>query len=258
MNKTIKDVRSGIALYPVWLHQAYHTLSAKYKRTILGTLWIAGNFVFVSLAVTVVFGALFHQNMKTFLPYSMSGNLCGTMCLWVIAEAPEIFLSSGGIIKNHAYPFTYFPLENVARAMMLFLHNLVVYYIFMAFNGTLVFPNWTLLPALALVILIMLFWGTIMGMLAARYRDLRFLLPSISTLFFFLTPIYWEVNMLGPKAWIAEINPLYNMVTILRQPLMGETAPSECWIYSLCLCFLGFVAWFTIFSVFRRRIPFWV
>jgi ABC-2 type transport system permease protein/lipopolysaccharide transport system permease protein len=97
-----------------------------------------------------------------------------------------------------------------------------------------------------------------MGMMAARYRDLRFLLPSLSMLFFFLTPIYWQVNMLGPKAWIAKVNPLYNMVNLLRQPLLGTMADKDSWIYCICFCLLGFIGWLTVFSLFRRRIPFWV
>ena len=132
------------------------------------------------------------------------------------------------------------------------------YYIFMIFNGTLVVPNWTIVPGLLIDVFCMLTLGTLMGMMASRFRDLRFLLPNISNLFFFLTPIYWEVNMLGPKEWIAEINPLYNMVSIIRQPLLGQHATTGNWLYSIGMCVTGFIAWAIFFVMFRRRIPFWV
>ncbi len=258
MNKAIKDLVNGLNLYPVWLHQAWYTLGSKYKRTIMGTLWIAGNFVFTSVAITIVFGALFHQDLKTLLPYTMLGNLSATMCLWIFAEAPEMYIASSGIIRNHAYPFTFFSFESVARTMMLFGHNLVVYYVFMIFNGTLVVPNWSVVPGILVDIGIMLTWGTLVGMFASRYRDLRFLLPNLSSLLFFLTPVYWRVDSLGPKEWIAEFNPLYNMISLIRRPLLGEMATTGNWGYSFALLVAGLLACAIFFPLFRRRIPFWV
>lgn len=258
MNKAIKDLVNGVKLYPVWLHQAWYALGSKYKRTVLGTLWIAGNFVFTSIAITVVFGALFHQDLKTLLPYTMLGNLCATMCLWAISEAPELFVNSSSIIRNHAYPFTFFSFEAVARLLMLFGHNIVVYYVFMAFNGTLTIPHWSVIPGLIIDITIMLTWGTVIGMLSARYRDLRFLLPNLSSLLYFLTPVYWHVDQLGKKQWIAEANPLYNMINIIRSPLLGEPATSGNWLYTFVIAAVGILIWLVFFSMFRRRIPFWV
>jgi len=259
MNKAIQDIIAGFKLYPVWLHQAYYFLSAKYKRTVLGSLWIAGNFVFYSLAIALIFGDLFNHSLKSFLPYVMLGTLGANLSLWVLHDAPELYMSSASIIRNHANPFTYFTYEEVARVTMLFLHNLVVFYIFMIFNGTLVIPHWTIIFGLPLVLLIMAFWGSLVGLAAARYRDLRFLLNSMSTMLFFLTPIYWHIEQLGPKhRWIAEFNPLYTMVTLIRDPLMGRAPANEFWSIALGLALSGFALWFAAFSAFRRRIPFWV
>lgn len=258
MNKTWKDLVNGVMLYPVWLHQAWHTLGSKYKRTVMGTLWIAGNFVFTSVAISIVFGALFHQDLKTLLPYTMLGYLTASTFLWVFTDAPEMFISANGIIRNHAYPFTFFSFESVARALMLFGHNLVVFYIFMLVNGTLVMPNWSVVPALLINIITMLTWGTVISMCASRYRDLRFLLPNIAALLYFLTPVYWHLDQLGPKEWIAEINPLYNMICIVRQPFLGLSATPGNWICSIAYCLVGLIVFTVFFSMFRRRIPFWV
>lgn len=258
MSKVVKDLVNGWNLYPVWIHQAYHNLSSKYKRTILGTLWIAGNFVFTSLAITLVFGTIFHQDLKTFLPYSMLGNLVGSTCLWVFFEGPEMYIGYASIIKNHAYPFTYFSFESVTKVIFLFFHNLVVYYIFMAVSQNLVVPHWSAVPGLLVLTMALLTWGSVFGMLAARYRDLRFLLPSMATLLFFLTPIYWHMDLLGSRAWIATYNPLYNLVAIVREPLLGKLATMDNWIQSIGVTLLGFVVWLVFFGKFRRRIPFWV
>lgn len=258
MNKAIKDLITGFNMYPIWLHQAYHTLSAKYKRTILGTLWIAGNFVVTSLTVVLVFGILFQQDRKIFLPYVMMGNLVATTCLWILSEAPELFVSHGSMIKNHAYPFTYFVFEALARLMLLLGHNMVIFYIFMIFNQTLAIPHWTVLPGIALVLLTMFSWGLLSAQLSARFRDLRFLLPSLSFLLFLLTPIYWRVELLRDKQWIADYNPLYNLVSLVREPILGNAPTATHWIHAIITCAIGILIASVVFINYRRRIPFWV
>jgi len=259
MDKTFKDVIAGLKMYPVWLHQAYYYLSAKYKRTALGSLWIAGNFIFLSIAITIVFGDLFNRDVKDFLPYVMMGNLSASMCLWILAEGPELYMSSGNIIRNHAYPFSYFTFEEMARVLMLFGHNLVVFYIFMAFAGTLAIPHWTVLPGLVVDVGIMMTWGTVVGLAASRFRDLRFLLSSISHIMYFLTPIYWHYDLLSAShKWVADFNPLYAMVSLLRAPFLGHAPTSGNWTVALILLGSGLVVWLFTFTACRRRIPFWV
>ncbi|CAN1484367.1 hypothetical protein MCEMIH15_00004 [Caulobacteraceae bacterium] len=45
MGKAFADLSNGLGLSHVWVHQAYHVISAKYKRTVLGSLWISGAMV---------------------------------------------------------------------------------------------------------------------------------------------------------------------------------------------------------------------
>jgi ABC-2 type transport system permease protein/lipopolysaccharide transport system permease protein len=258
MNKAIADLLNGLKLYKVWLHQAYHVLSVKYKRTVLGSLWIAANFTGTSIAISIVFGALFHQNLRETLPYTMMGFLMAGNVLWIVAEAPELYIVNSSIIKNHAYPFTYFSFEAVAKTLFLFAHNLVVFYIFNLIMGTTKIPLWPIIPGLMLNIICMLTWGSVVGMMAARYRDLRFLLPNISTLMFFLTPVYWRPDTLGNKRWIADFNPMYHMIAIVREPFLGNYPSAGNWEVVTCIALLGLCVWFAIFSVFRRRIPFWI
>jgi ABC-type polysaccharide/polyol phosphate export permease len=259
MNKAIKDLVAGAKLYQVWLFQAYHELSVKFKRTALGSLWIAGNFLFVSVAITLVWGQLFNRDLKEMLPHAMLGNLCATLSLWIVSDAPELFMSSSAVIRNHAYPFTYYAFEKIARNMMQFAHNLVIFYIFMVFMGTFTIPNPIFFAGLAIDLVSLFTWGMVVGMLAARFRDIRFLLPSLTFLLYFLTPVYWHVEMLSPsKRWIADVNPINGMMSVLREPLLGHFPSDANWMGALAVCVSGIIVWGITFPIFRRRIPFWV
>lgn len=258
MEKAIKDLVAGVKLYRVWLHQAWFTLAAKYRRTALGTLWLAGQYASTSLAFAMLFGLLLKRDMHTLLPFAMIGNLALHTVVAPIMDGGMLFTSNSGMIRNHAYPFMYFSLEYTARHMMLFFHNLVIYYIFMIFNQSLVFPTWEVIPGLIIDAVVLLTWGTVIGMLTARFRDLSFMFQAIGSPLFFLTPVYWPPEDLGPRAFLVNFNPLFSLVSIVRMPIMGQNVPATNWSIAIGIALLGILVWFLSFAAFRRRIAFWI
>lgn len=259
LTKAIADLNAGVSLYRMWIFQAYHNLSSRYKRTVLGSLWIASGMVSISLCISVMVGVLMGQNLTQVLPYIMGGILCFQFAGYIVMNAPEVFVANGGVIKNHAYPYTYYVFEGVANSFMQFLHNLVVYLIILALLGQLKIPHWSLVFGLLVVLVSMFTWGSVIGLLAARFRDMRFMVPFIGNLLFYLTPIMWHPEqMTGEKVFVALLNPFYGLVDIIRAPLMGMAPASMAWEVALVTMFTGIVAWLISFSLFRRRIPFWV
>jgi ABC-2 type transport system permease protein/lipopolysaccharide transport system permease protein len=259
LSKATKDLKLGLSLYYVWVYQAYHDITAKYKRTVLGSLWIAGGMVITSVSLAIIFGALFHQNIRDTLPYVMSGMLIFGMVAYVFYDGAEMFMTSGGIIKNHAYPFTYYAFHTICKSFFLFLHNLIVYWIFAAVLGVLTMPNWSIFPALLVILLFMFTWGMLAGMLASRFRDMRFMLPYLGQLFSMLTPIFWRTDTLPPKIlMVVNLNPVYALIQIARAPLLGQVASQGLWLIALGYTGLGLLLWIIVFSTLRRRIPFWV
>lgn len=258
-NKSINDLLKGISLYHVWIHQAYHEVSSKYKRTVLGSIWISGGMVTTSLAIAIVFGGIQGQNLPEVLPYIMGGILCFALPGYILSEAPEVFMNASGIIKNHSYPFSYYSFESVTRGFIVFIHNVVAYYIAMAILSKMVVPNWTLLPALVIVYINSIFWGMLISMLAARFRDMRFLLPFVSQIVFFLTPVFWHPNnMSGWRVLIIRFNPFYGLTEILRSPFLGFAAPVFAWEQSCVSLLMACMLWIGFYSVYRGKIAFWV
>ena len=259
LEKSFKDLISAFQLWHVWFYQAYHVITAKYKRTALGTLWISGSMIATSLSLSILFGGLFGQTLKEALPMIMAGILCFSFAGFPLNEGQEALIGNGGIIKNHAYPFTYYILESVAKNLLMFAHNLVVFYLAMLIIGAAVIPHWTILPALFMVFIFMFTWSTITALAAARYRDLRFLLPYIGQLLSVLTPVFWRAELLhGPRRLIADLNPVYGILEIVRAPLLGHSAPFNIWVLASIATFSGVLVWLLTFPVFRKRIPFWV
>ena len=124
LKKAFKDLAEGWRRYPIWIHQAYHALSSKYKRTIFGSLWLSANFLISSCSIAFVFGSLFKQDISKFISYGLLGNLFAGIILWIVTDAQEIFMNNGGLIKNKAIPCSYYVFEGAAKLMMIMLINL--------------------------------------------------------------------------------------------------------------------------------------
>lgn len=259
LSSAFKDLKGGLSLAHVWLFQAYHDISAKYKRTILGPLWLAASMVFMSLSFSIVVGSLFGQDLRETLPYIMGGIMAFNLIGYAISEAPETYMSNSGIIKNHAYPFTYYTFEAVAKNVIMFFHNLVVFEIILAILGKMVIPHWSFILGLPVVVFNMFVWGSLISLLSSRYRDLRYLIPYLAGVLMFMTPIMYRVDQLqGGKLLIVHLNPIYPFVEMLRSPLLGGAMPVDYWPMAGIVSVVGFLLWMLFFSLFRKRIPFWV
>jgi len=217
--------------------------------------------VATSLALAIVMGGLQHQNIPDVLPYVMCGIMCYALSgTYIMNEAPEVFMTASNIIKNHAYPYTYYSFESATRVFFVFAHNLVAFYLAMALLGKLAVPNWSLLIALPLVYINSVIWGTLTAMVSARFRDLRFLLPFVGQMVFFLTPVFWhpEQAMDGWRRYLVMFNPFYGLVEVIRSGLLGHMAGVLPWEQVAFSLGIGSLLWLVFFGAFRGKIAFWV
>ena len=253
------DLNRALRLNHVWFFQAYHAISAKYRRSVLGPFWLAGSMVATSLALAVVFGGLFGQSLRETLPFIMAGILSWSLVSMPIGEGPETFVGFAGIIKNNNFPFMYYVFELVCRNLIILMHNVLVYFVVILLVGGYHGFHWSILFSLPLITINVILYCPLIGMFAARYRDIRFLFPYLGQMLFFMTPIFWDAKGLhGARALIAAYNPLYHLIQVMRQPLLGAAASAVDWGASVLVALVGLALWVFFFRSYRHRIPFWV
>ena len=64
-------------------------------------------------------------------------------------------------------------------------------------------------------------WGISLGILSARFRDIPQLITNVMQVLLYVTPLLWDASSLGPRAWIAGLNPFTYLIQIVRGPLLG-------------------------------------
>ena len=64
--------------------------------------------------------------------------------------------------------------------------------------------------------------------------------------------------MLQHRKWIADSNPFYNMIEIVRAPILGRAPELLSWEVSGGMAVLFVVLGVTLFTRYRHRIIFWL
>jgi lipopolysaccharide transport system permease protein len=123
--------------------------------------------------------------------------------------------------------------------------------------------NTLLLPVgLALAVVNYAWIGMLLAIVCARFRDVIQLVTNMTTVLFFVTPIFWQPEQLqaAPMARfiLADANPAYHIVDVIRAPLLGQVPELLSFIYLGTSAVLGFVLISLFLRPFYNRIAYWL
>jgi homopolymeric O-antigen transport system permease protein len=74
----------------------------------------------------------------------------------------------------------------------------------------------------------------------------------------FATPIMWTVNSLGNATIVAEVNPVYHLIEIVRSPMLGAAPELRSWLVASGLAVMGSLLATGLLVSKSRRIVFWL
>jgi ABC-type polysaccharide/polyol phosphate export permease len=225
----VQEIGSAIALWRVWWRLGLQDLRLRFRRSVLGVGWILVQLVVMILAVGVVYGSLFGQDLRTFLPFLTAGLVVWGFLTATVVEGGQAFVASEGYIKQiglpiHVYVLRFFVVVAIAAAI-----NFLAYALLAAIYRVPI--GWGLLwiiPGLVLLGLIGLFLMVIFSHVNTRYRDTTHLASVALQVMFYVTPVIWPPELLRnrPLGWIVDVNPLYHILEVIRQPLLASHAAS--------------------------------
>lgn len=263
--RAFADLRAGLRQRPLWGYLGWQDIKQRYRRSVLGPLWISISMGVIATAMGLLYGTLFGQPLATFLPYVATGLLIWRFVEGCVLEGSEVFIANEGLIRFLPAPLSLHIYRLVWRQVLFFVHNLAIWGIIVAiFQVPL---GWTLLLALPAFVVLVLngFWVAILsGIVATRFRDIPPIIASITQLIFFMTPIIWSYDILKENAaaaarirWV-ELNPVLHYVEILRQPMIGTAVEWRHWVVVGVITVVGWAAALVCMRNYRSRVAYWV
>jgi ABC-type polysaccharide/polyol phosphate export permease len=254
------DLVEGLYQSWLWTTLAHHDLKLRYRGSVLGPFWQTITTAVMIGAMGFIYAKLFHTALENYLPLLTAGLVFWQFTAGMITEGCGTFYSVQGVIQQVRLPFSLHAYRLVYRNLLILMHNFVIVPIVL-----IIFPQpieWPRLlelgPGLALIVLNGLWVSILLGMISARFRDVPPIVASIVQVVFFITPIFWPAAGLGDHRWLAEINPIYAAIDVVRAPLLGQPTGPHSWLILSLVTVLGCAGSFAFFARFRTRIAFWV
>ena len=265
--RTVQDLSAGWRQRQLWGHLGWQDIKQRYRRSVLGPIWISVTMAVTAVALGVLYAGLFGNELSVQLPYVLVGFIIWGFVSGCIAEGSEVFIANQGLITHLPAPLSVHVYRLLWRQVLFFLHNLVVYVVMLV-----VFPqdfSWSDLsafPAFALLVANGAWAALLLGIVTTRFRDLTPITQAVVQLAFYMTPIVWTYETLTnsgnpairERAALVELNPFFHFLEILRRPMLGEPQLWRSWVVVLVITVLGWAV--TLFALrrYRSRIAYWV
>jgi ABC-2 type transport system permease protein len=263
-----KDLRDGFAQRELWLSLGWQDIKQRYRRSVIGPFWITIATGVQATAIGILYAALLDIPLAEFLPYVTVGLIVWNLINASIIEGSEVFIANEGLIKQLPSALSVHIYRLVWRQLLFFAHNLVIYVIMVVAFAVWRDLSWASLaaiPAVALLVLNAVWVSIVFGIFATRYRDIAPILSSMTLLLFVLTPIMWTTQSLvaqggavAERAKIAELNPLYHYLEIVRAPMIGQPQALYHWYIVLGITVAGWALALVALRKYRARVPYWV
>ncbi|WP_162826671.1 ABC transporter permease [Pseudolabrys taiwanensis] len=258
-----EDLWHGIWKWDLWGRLGWLEIRRRYKRTLIGPFWTSVSlFVFVVVLGTVGSGLL-SKNTHEYLPFLASGMIVWVMMSSILTESGSVFIAGAPLLRQKQFEYSLLVYALVWRNAIVFAHNMSIYaIIFLIFAPEKITFNIIIfaIPGMAFVLLNAIWITLLIGLITARFRDIQQIIQTIVQISMFVTPIFWHADNLSGFRRIIFVgfNPLYHLISIVRDPLLGETPRLNSWIAVAIITAAGWTVTYILYSKFRKRIPYWL
>jgi lipopolysaccharide transport system permease protein len=233
----------------------WRALRVRYQQTVIGVAWALLQPIMYTIVFTVIFGMIvaIPTNGQPYAIFVMSG-----LSVWLFVAQSFNQASSSIFLNAHLIGRIYFP-----RMILIFAVMAVALVDFLlAFSVLVVLMVWYgiaptigalyFLPMMLLMIMTILGLALWLSALYVPYRDVGQLLPFMTTLWMFLSPVIYPSALLPAKyQFLYALNPVVVVIDTGRWAFAGGPPPEGWMVVVSCvvavfLCVTGY--WF-----FRRQ-----
>jgi len=205
---------------------AWRDILLRYKQTYLGVAWVVLQPLVTMVVFTVLFGrfAKFPSHGAPYQILTFAGLLPWQFFANTLTESSNSMVASARIISRVYFPRLIIPASVVFSGFVEAAISLGILLVLMVIYGVALRPELLLLPVfLFLTFLVTFAIGAWFSALNVKYRDVRYIVPFITRLGFFVTPVSFLWFDLVPERWRIWycLNPLVALIDGFRWCVLG-------------------------------------
>lgn len=205
----------------------WRDIKVRYKQTALGMAWVVLQPLLLMLVFTIFFGRLVElpSDRISYPIFTYTALLPWQLFSRALNEGSMSLIAHERVITKTYFPRILLPASAVLASLIDFGIAFLVLIGFIIFYG--VYPGLAIftLP-LFLLLLVLAAFGVSLWLAAfnVMYRDVRYMLPFLTQIWMFATPIIYPVSVV-PDSWrlLYSLNPMVGVVEGFRWALLGES-----------------------------------
>jgi ABC-type polysaccharide/polyol phosphate export permease len=253
------DIWVGLRSWRLWGTLAFHDIRQRYRRSVLGPFWFTLSTALMVGFLGGLYSTILKQEIQDYLPYLAAGLVVWQLISSTINESCNSLMEASHLIKQVRLPLTVHICRVVWRNSLIMLHSLPVLIIVLFCFGRVPGAGYLFLPLGLLAVLLNITWMAILlSVVCARFRDIPPMVNNLVSISFFFTPIMWMPKILEERAWVAQYNPFFHLIELIRAPILGSPVSYLSWGIAFFCMIIGFSVAAALMAKFRDRVPVWV
>jgi homopolymeric O-antigen transport system permease protein len=222
-----------IRLDALWAHRellyflVWRDIKVRYKQTFLGVMWAVLQPLMLMLAFSIFFGRL-AKVPSDGLPYpvfAFCALLPWQLFAQALTQASNSLVANDRLITKVYFPRLVIPLSAVLSGLVDFLIASIILLTLMIYYG--ISPTnalWTIPAFVLLAVVSALAVGLWLSAVNVQYRDVRYAIPFIAQLWFFVSPVAYPSSIVPASwRWLYALNPMAGAIEGFRWALLGKS-----------------------------------
>lgn len=223
-------------------------IKVRYRRSVLGFVWVMLNPLLMMLVLSVVFSELFKVSTKNYTVYLLSGIIMWNFFAQSTSVTVMSFLANSNIIKKIYIPKSIFPLSSILSAAINFIFSIVPLALILLLTHTPLSGNFYFIPMVLFFLIIFSFGLSLtLSTIAVFFHDIVYIYEVFLLAWMYATPVFYPDSIIPERFKLAlQLNPLYYFIKLFRGclymdlPLFSQDVMCMM-IYSLLSLLIGCV-----------------
>ena len=235
----------------------WRDVKVRYKQTVIGAAWAVLQPIMAMIIFTLVFGRLARLPSDG-VPYPLfvySALLPWQLFAFALTDSSNSLVNNQHLIRKVYFPRLIIPISSILVGLVDFSLSMVVLAGMMTFYK--IAPTQSMLlviPFLVLALTTALGAGLWLSALNIQYRDVKYVVPFLTQLWMFATPVVYSSNSV-PQKWrvLFGLNPMTAVAEGFRKALIGShTGSSPMMIISIVAVILVLISGLIYFRRMER------
>lgn len=203
-----------------------------YKQTILGPVWFFIQPVLTTLTFTIIFGNLAQVSTDGIPPvlFYTAGTILWNYFSECLTRTSGTFTANASVFGKVYFPRLVVPISVLISNLIKFAIQFalfVIIWIYYFTQSEQIEPNWSYLPLLPVLILMMaglgLGFGILISSLTTKYRDFTFLISFGVQLMMYASPVVYPISIVPEKyKTLILMNPVSSIIEVFKYTFVGK------------------------------------